>query len=184
MALAYCHFRLKHYLLVSLLLSSQEMVRRTRKSALWSHMRIVTGGSPKSICCSAGLRAVPVLAKTVEPRHGRFAVCALAEEVDGAFRTSGFDRIMQVYDSLRGRRGTQGAGGRRGLGNPAIAGANPMAMGQPRRTRRGVVSTAAVPGGQENRRATDRDAHGSGSEEALRGFRRPTSHWPGRRGDA
>lgn len=50
-------------------------------------------------CGSAGLRAVILLARTMERRHARFAVCALQEAVHSAFHVTGFDQVVPLHDS-------------------------------------------------------------------------------------
>jgi len=45
---------------------------------------------------SAGLKSFLVIAKRVETRGGKFAVCALRPHITAVFATIGFDQIMTV----------------------------------------------------------------------------------------
>ena len=49
---------------------------------------------------SAGMRTVLRLFRRIARHRGRFAVCGLAEGIDRAFEVLGFDRIMDIHDSL------------------------------------------------------------------------------------
>ncbi len=49
---------------------------------------------------AAGMRTVLRLFRRVTRHGGRFAVCGLAEGIDRAFEVLGFDRIMDIRDSL------------------------------------------------------------------------------------
>ena len=46
---------------------------------------------------SVGLRALLTAAKRVQARDGRFAVCALTDNVREVFQVSGFDTIIEVH---------------------------------------------------------------------------------------
>jgi len=46
---------------------------------------------------SAGLRSLLIAAKRVQALDGRFALCALTENVGHVFRMSGFDAIFDVF---------------------------------------------------------------------------------------
>ena len=52
-----------------------------------------------SYCSRAALRAVMLLAREMEWRGGRCAVCTLGEKLDAMFRMTGFDQVVQVHDS-------------------------------------------------------------------------------------
>ena len=58
-----------------------------------------------SYISSAGLRVVLSLAKTVQQRAGRFAICSLSGMIAQIFQTSGFDQIISTHatreDALR-----------------------------------------------------------------------------------
>ena len=46
---------------------------------------------------SAGLRVILMIAKTLDRRDGRFAICSLSAMIAQIFQTSGFDRIISVH---------------------------------------------------------------------------------------
>ena len=46
---------------------------------------------------SAGLRAILSLARTLQRREGKFAICSLPGMIAQIFQTSGFDRIIAVH---------------------------------------------------------------------------------------
>jgi anti-anti-sigma factor len=46
---------------------------------------------------SAGLRSLLIAAKRAQALEGRFALCALSENVGQVFRMSGFDTIIDVH---------------------------------------------------------------------------------------
>ena len=58
-----------------------------------------------SYISSAGLRVVLSLAKTLQQRSGKFAVCSLKGMIAQIFQTSGFDQIIATHatreDALR-----------------------------------------------------------------------------------
>ena len=49
---------------------------------------------------SAGLREILLLARRIAEHNGRFALCGLGEEVARAFTVVGFDRILDIHDSV------------------------------------------------------------------------------------
>lgn len=48
---------------------------------------------------SAGLRAILVTAKILHAKGKKFAICSLPETVDAMIRTTGFDKVIDVYGS-------------------------------------------------------------------------------------
>jgi len=48
---------------------------------------------------SAGLRVVLLVAKTLGQRNVSISLCALSDPVQSVFEISGFNRIIQIYDS-------------------------------------------------------------------------------------
>ena len=48
---------------------------------------------------SAGLRVILLVAKMLQRRDGNLAVCSLSGPVSEVFKISGFDQIIQTYDS-------------------------------------------------------------------------------------
>lgn len=48
---------------------------------------------------SAGLRVVLLLAKTMDIRGAKLALCALPESISSVFQISGFDRIIPIKDA-------------------------------------------------------------------------------------
>ena len=48
---------------------------------------------------SAGLRVILLVAKTLQRKDGNLAVCSLSDPVREIFEISGFDKIIQTYDS-------------------------------------------------------------------------------------
>ncbi len=62
-----------------------------------------------SYISSAGLRVVLSLAKTLQQRAGRIAVCSLSGMIAQIFQTSGFDQIIATHasreDALRNLSG-------------------------------------------------------------------------------
>ena len=50
-----------------------------------------------SYISSAGLRVVLSLAKTLQQRAGKFAICSLSGMIAQIFQTSGFDRIISTH---------------------------------------------------------------------------------------
>ena len=46
---------------------------------------------------SAGLRAFLLIARTLQRREGRFAICSLPDMIAQIFQTSGFDQIIAVH---------------------------------------------------------------------------------------
>ena len=46
---------------------------------------------------SAGLRVILMIAKTLDRRDGRFAICSLSAMIAQIFQTSGFDRIISIH---------------------------------------------------------------------------------------
>ena len=52
-----------------------------------------------SYISSAGLRAFLSIAKTLQRRTGRFAICALSGTIAQIFQISGFDQIIAVHDT-------------------------------------------------------------------------------------
>ncbi len=51
-----------------------------------------------SYISSAGLRAILVVAKTLQQKGVSFAACSMTESVREVFVISGFDKIIPVYD--------------------------------------------------------------------------------------
>lgn len=49
---------------------------------------------------SAGLRVVQLASETLVKSGGRFALCAMSENISRVFRISGFDRIIAIADTL------------------------------------------------------------------------------------
>lgn len=52
-----------------------------------------------SYISSAGLRAILVVAKSLQRQNVNFAVCSLIDPVKEVFVISGFDRIIPIHDS-------------------------------------------------------------------------------------
>jgi len=48
---------------------------------------------------SAGLRVVLLLAKTINTRGAKLALCSLSESIMSVFQISGFDRIIPISDN-------------------------------------------------------------------------------------
>ena len=48
---------------------------------------------------SAGLRSVLLIAKLLKGKRMKFVMCSLTKDVDVLIRTSGFDRVIDVYGS-------------------------------------------------------------------------------------
>ncbi|WP_446831736.1 STAS domain-containing protein [Candidatus Foliamicus sp.] len=48
---------------------------------------------------SAGLRVLLMLAKMLEERNARFAVCSLSKQVSEIFDITGFDKVIGVHQS-------------------------------------------------------------------------------------
>jgi len=48
---------------------------------------------------SAGLRVVLLVAKTLGQRNVSISLCALGDPVQSVFEISGFNRIIQIYDT-------------------------------------------------------------------------------------
>lgn len=48
---------------------------------------------------SAGLRVVLLVAKTLGQRNVSISLCALSDPVQSVFEISGFNRIIQIYDT-------------------------------------------------------------------------------------
>lgn len=49
---------------------------------------------------SAGLRAILITAKTLHARGGKFSICSLSETVGSMVKSAGFDKVIDVYESL------------------------------------------------------------------------------------
>ena len=66
-----------------------------------------------SYISSAGLRVVLSLAKTLQQRAGKFAICSLTGMIAQIFQTSGFDRVISTHatreDALRDLAGQEPA---------------------------------------------------------------------------
>ncbi len=52
-----------------------------------------------SYISSAGLRSILLIAKGLQKRSSKFAVCALQDPIREVFRIVGFDKIVSIYDS-------------------------------------------------------------------------------------
>lgn len=50
---------------------------------------------------SAGIRVVQLASETLGKSGGRFALCAMSENISRVFRISGFDRILDIADTLQ-----------------------------------------------------------------------------------
>ncbi len=61
-----------------------------------------------SYISSAGLRAILVVAKSLQRQNVDFAVCSLVDSVKEVFVISGFDRIIPIHDSQEGAIGSFG----------------------------------------------------------------------------
>ena len=53
-----------------------------------------------SYISSAGLRAILLIAKSLWKRKAAFAVCALDDSIAEVFKIAGFDKIIDVRDSV------------------------------------------------------------------------------------
>ncbi len=51
---------------------------------------------------SAGLRVVLLLAKTINARGAKLALCSLSEPIMSVFKISGFDRIIPISEDRAG----------------------------------------------------------------------------------
>ena len=60
---------------------------------------LVLDFSTISYISSAGLRVVLLVAKTLQRRDGKFAVCSLSDPIKEVFEISGFDKIIPTYGS-------------------------------------------------------------------------------------
>ena len=61
-----------------------------------------------SYISSAGLRAILVVAKSLQRQNVKFAVCSLIDPVKEVFVISGFDRIIPIHDSQEAAIGSFG----------------------------------------------------------------------------
>ena len=52
-----------------------------------------------SYISSAGLRSILLIAKGLQKRSSKFAVCSLQDPIREVFRIVGFDKIVSIYDS-------------------------------------------------------------------------------------
>lgn len=52
-----------------------------------------------SYISSAGLRSILLIAKGLQKRNSKFAVCSLQDPIREVFRIVGFDKIVSIYDS-------------------------------------------------------------------------------------
>ena len=52
-----------------------------------------------SYISSAGLRSILLIAKGLQKRNSKFAVCSLQGPIREVFRIVGFDKIVSIYDS-------------------------------------------------------------------------------------
>ena len=57
---------------------------------------------------SAGLRVVLLVAKTLGQRNVSISLCSLSDPVQSVFEISGFNRIIQIYDSQAAARAAAG----------------------------------------------------------------------------
>ena len=48
---------------------------------------------------SAGLRSILIVAKTLQGKNTRFALCSLSDSVKEVFKIAGFDKIIEVFES-------------------------------------------------------------------------------------
>ena len=48
---------------------------------------------------SAGLRAVLLIAKSLDQRKAKFCLCALSAPIREVFEISGFDQIIKIHDT-------------------------------------------------------------------------------------
>ena len=48
---------------------------------------------------SAGLRSILLAAKTLRGENTRFVLCSLSDSVKEIFKTAGFDKIIEVFES-------------------------------------------------------------------------------------
>ena len=48
---------------------------------------------------SAGLRSILMVAKRLQERRSKFAVCSLSRRVEGIFKMSAFDKVIDVFKS-------------------------------------------------------------------------------------
>ena len=62
-----------------------------------------------SYISSAGLRAILVVAKSLQRQNVNFAVCSLIDPVKEVFVFSGFDRIIPIHDSQDAAIGSFGS---------------------------------------------------------------------------
>lgn len=49
---------------------------------------------------SAGIRVMQIASENLEESGGRFALCAMSENISRVFRISGFDRVIAIADTL------------------------------------------------------------------------------------
>ena len=52
-----------------------------------------------SYISSAGLRVILLMAKVLQGRNAKFAVCSLSEPIHEVFAISGFDKIISIHAS-------------------------------------------------------------------------------------
>ncbi len=52
-----------------------------------------------SYISSAGLRVILLMAKTLQGKNTKFAVCSLSNSIQEVFQISGFDKIITVHTS-------------------------------------------------------------------------------------
>ncbi len=48
---------------------------------------------------SAGLRSILIVAKTLQAKNARFVLCSLSDSVKEIFKTAGFDKIIEMFES-------------------------------------------------------------------------------------
>ncbi|MCY3625718.1 MAG: STAS domain-containing protein [Candidatus Dadabacteria bacterium] len=75
---------------------------------LHDELRDATGGPDKLVLLdlekllyinSAGLSSVLMVAKRLQEKEAKFAVCSLSRAVKGVFKMSAFDKVIDVFES-------------------------------------------------------------------------------------
>ena len=79
--------------------NSQDFERRLQRAIGDDVAAVVIDLGQLAYISSAGLRVVLLVAKTLGQRNVSLALCALSDPVQSVFEISGFNRIIQIYDT-------------------------------------------------------------------------------------
>lgn len=80
-------------------LNAEDFENTLKDSVLPEHSRLIIDVSQVDYISSSGLRAILSRAKAMQRQERQLCLCSPSEPIGDLFRVSGFDRILNIYET-------------------------------------------------------------------------------------